>query len=309
MEISWVRIDFHDNQPAIDLIEGRPGLIDYLDEQCKVVRGSDDAWLNQISSCNHLKKNQQLQLPRIRSSNFIVKHFAADVCLIFICDLLCLCGFMKFFLACGVLETIIFAFVDGCKALWKDNSKLFAEKACAKTLEVDLRYNLLTKLCIYLICQSSIKIRFHSNFISFIVKKVFVGDTSQSKNIAISARHLLPFRLDFVECKFGDILIGFSKYRKITKKLQIRYEKSAVIIQKHWRGYLVRREQIKRDHNIIKAQSCVRRWLAKRRLRELRRKAEYVYIIHTNGMGRVLSKDYSLRLCNGYKESLYFLQQ
>ena len=35
-EIAWVRIDFYDNQQAIDLIEARPGLIDYLDEQCKV---------------------------------------------------------------------------------------------------------------------------------------------------------------------------------------------------------------------------------------------------------------------------------
>jgi myosin-5 len=35
-EIAWVRIDFYDNQPCIDLIEGRPGLIDYLDEQCRV---------------------------------------------------------------------------------------------------------------------------------------------------------------------------------------------------------------------------------------------------------------------------------
>ncbi|KHJ95369.1 myosin head [Oesophagostomum dentatum] len=41
-ELSWVRIDFHDNQPTIDLIEGRPGLIDYLDEQCKEVLISTD---------------------------------------------------------------------------------------------------------------------------------------------------------------------------------------------------------------------------------------------------------------------------
>lgn len=34
--ISWIRIDFYDNQPIIDLIEARPGMIDYLDEQCKV---------------------------------------------------------------------------------------------------------------------------------------------------------------------------------------------------------------------------------------------------------------------------------
>lgn len=35
-ELSWVRIDFYDNQSTIDLIEGSPGLINYLNEQCKV---------------------------------------------------------------------------------------------------------------------------------------------------------------------------------------------------------------------------------------------------------------------------------
>ncbi|KIH43310.1 hypothetical protein ANCDUO_26687, partial [Ancylostoma duodenale] len=78
-ELSWVRIDFHDNQPTIELIEGRPGLIDYLDEQSKVVNGSDAAWLNRITNCATLKKNSQLQMPRIKSTKFIVKHFAAEV--------------------------------------------------------------------------------------------------------------------------------------------------------------------------------------------------------------------------------------
>ncbi|KAI6233319.1 Myosin head and IQ calmodulin-binding region domain containing protein, protein [Aphelenchoides fujianensis] len=32
-DISWVRIEYYDNQACIDLIEARPGLIDYLDEQ------------------------------------------------------------------------------------------------------------------------------------------------------------------------------------------------------------------------------------------------------------------------------------
>ncbi|WKY09050.1 hypothetical protein Q1695_001862 [Nippostrongylus brasiliensis] len=78
-ELSWVRIDFYDNQPTIDLIEGRPGLIDYLNEQCKVVNGSDSGWLNQMTTCTALKKNTNLQMPRIKSAKFIVKHFAADV--------------------------------------------------------------------------------------------------------------------------------------------------------------------------------------------------------------------------------------
>lgn len=78
-ELSWVRIDFYDNQSTIDLIEGSPGLINYLNEQCKVVNGSDSGWLNQITTCPTLKKNSNLQMPRIKSTQFIVKHFAADV--------------------------------------------------------------------------------------------------------------------------------------------------------------------------------------------------------------------------------------
>ena len=78
-EISWVRIEFYDNQPCIDLIEARPGIIDYLDEQCKMGRGSDADWLSQMANCPKLKKSEHLQMPKIRDPSFVVKHFAADV--------------------------------------------------------------------------------------------------------------------------------------------------------------------------------------------------------------------------------------
>ncbi|XP_023254946.1 unconventional myosin-Vb-like, partial [Seriola lalandi dorsalis] len=35
-QIPWTLIDFHDNQPCIDLIEARLGVLDLLDEECKV---------------------------------------------------------------------------------------------------------------------------------------------------------------------------------------------------------------------------------------------------------------------------------
>lgn len=34
-QIPWTLIDFYDNQPCIDLIEAKLGILDLLDEECK----------------------------------------------------------------------------------------------------------------------------------------------------------------------------------------------------------------------------------------------------------------------------------
>lgn len=35
-QIPWTLIDFYDNQPCINLIESKLGILDLLDEECKV---------------------------------------------------------------------------------------------------------------------------------------------------------------------------------------------------------------------------------------------------------------------------------
>ncbi len=35
-QITWSFIQFYDNQPCIDLIESKLGILDLLDEECKV---------------------------------------------------------------------------------------------------------------------------------------------------------------------------------------------------------------------------------------------------------------------------------
>lgn len=36
-QIPWTLIDFYDNQPCINLIESKLGILDLLDEECKVI--------------------------------------------------------------------------------------------------------------------------------------------------------------------------------------------------------------------------------------------------------------------------------
>ena len=43
-ELQWTFIDFYDNQPCIDLIEAKLGILDLLDEECRLQAGSDANW-------------------------------------------------------------------------------------------------------------------------------------------------------------------------------------------------------------------------------------------------------------------------
>ncbi|KAF7241516.1 Unconventional myosin-Vc [Varanus komodoensis] len=76
--IPWTLIDFYDNQPVIDLIEAKMGILELLDEECLLPQGTDENWLQKLYN-NFLNKNPLFEKPRMSNSSFIVQHFADKV--------------------------------------------------------------------------------------------------------------------------------------------------------------------------------------------------------------------------------------
>uniref|UniRef100_A0A663EYG0 Myosin motor domain-containing protein n=1 Tax=Aquila chrysaetos chrysaetos TaxID=223781 RepID=A0A663EYG0_AQUCH len=76
-EIPWVFVDFCDNQPCIELIEGQLGILDLLNEECKMPQGSDGSWAQKLYR-THLSSSH-FQKPKTPTDAFVVCHFAGKV--------------------------------------------------------------------------------------------------------------------------------------------------------------------------------------------------------------------------------------
>ncbi|KAJ8311363.1 hypothetical protein KUTeg_010718 [Tegillarca granosa] len=77
-QIEWSFIDFYDNQPCIDLIESKLGILDLLDEECRMPKGSDANWCQKLYS-KHYQKAKHFDKPRMSNVAFIIHHFADKV--------------------------------------------------------------------------------------------------------------------------------------------------------------------------------------------------------------------------------------
>ncbi|KAJ3833808.1 P-loop containing nucleoside triphosphate hydrolase protein [Lentinula raphanica] len=80
--IDWTTIDFSDNQPCIDLIEGKLGILALLDEESRLATGTDDSFIDKL--------NSQLKSPSSHhkaifkdhlhgNEAFTIAHYAGDV--------------------------------------------------------------------------------------------------------------------------------------------------------------------------------------------------------------------------------------
>lgn len=73
-DIEWTFIDFYDNQPCIDLIETKLGILDLLDEECRMPKGSDASWAEKLyAKCS---KSKHFERPRFGTTAFLIHHFA-----------------------------------------------------------------------------------------------------------------------------------------------------------------------------------------------------------------------------------------
>ncbi|CAN3360820.1 myosin-2 [Diutina catenulata] len=79
-EIEWSFIDFSDNQPCINLIESRMGVLALLDEESRLPAGNDAQWVEKMYSVlDKPPTNAVFKKPRFGQTKFIVSHYALDV--------------------------------------------------------------------------------------------------------------------------------------------------------------------------------------------------------------------------------------
>ncbi|KAJ3008377.1 hypothetical protein NUW54_g3175 [Trametes sanguinea] len=79
-KINWTFIEFSDNQPCIDIIEGKLGVMALLDEESRLPSGTDQSFLQKLH--NQLAKPENAKVfkkPRFGNSAFTIAHYALDV--------------------------------------------------------------------------------------------------------------------------------------------------------------------------------------------------------------------------------------
>ncbi|KAJ3212445.1 Myosin type-2 heavy chain 1 [Dinochytrium kinnereticum] len=78
-KIVWKMINFNDNQPCIDLIEGKLGILDLLDEESRLPTGSDMSFISKLNTRFAVPGQKFYAKPRFGNNAFTVKHYAIDV--------------------------------------------------------------------------------------------------------------------------------------------------------------------------------------------------------------------------------------
>jgi len=76
--IGWKDIDFPDNSECIDMIQGRLGIIDLLEEECKFPKGSDTSFTSKLNRKFEEHASYSVN-KRFQDEKFVVNHYAGQV--------------------------------------------------------------------------------------------------------------------------------------------------------------------------------------------------------------------------------------
>ncbi|KAL1918088.1 uncharacterized protein VTP21DRAFT_3354 [Calcarisporiella thermophila] len=78
--IDWTFIEFSDNQPCIELIESKLGILSLLDEESRLPSGSDQGLCNKLfQHFGTPQYKRYFQKPRFANNSFTISHYAHDV--------------------------------------------------------------------------------------------------------------------------------------------------------------------------------------------------------------------------------------
>ena len=85
--IKWNQVDFQDNQPVLDTIEGFGGVLSLLDEESYLQKGKDENFMTKLRKARvrkvapgpGAKPEPILSFPRMGETNFIIRHYAGFV--------------------------------------------------------------------------------------------------------------------------------------------------------------------------------------------------------------------------------------
>lgn len=85
--IQWTAVDFQDNQPVLDTIEGFGGVLALLDEESYLQRGCDENFINKLQKARvrraapspGARPEAILTFPKMEKANFTIRHYAGCV--------------------------------------------------------------------------------------------------------------------------------------------------------------------------------------------------------------------------------------
>jgi myosin-5 len=77
--IDWSYIQFVDNQDVLDLIEGKMGVLDLLDEQCRFPTATHKDLASKLYQSPTCKGSARFTQPKLSQTAFTISHYAGPV--------------------------------------------------------------------------------------------------------------------------------------------------------------------------------------------------------------------------------------